>query len=204
MSATKLYYHPSDAKSVKIGWGFWLQWVFFTVVGFLVSLIFVEVGVKPHVGALSGALGGGVMGLAQWLVLRNRIFRARWWVVVSIVVWLLIGASSLGALGWIAPRTEQILVRVLHGFINGVVVGAVVGLGQWFVLRKQIYREEWWMVANIFAWAVGLPLGWAVGGFIYGMTDLFISEVVGLVVTWFFVAAVTGIALVRSSAVPRL
>ncbi|MGB3513659.1 MAG: hypothetical protein WBA93_31535 [Microcoleaceae cyanobacterium] len=197
MSVIKSYYHPSYTNSEKIGWGFWLQWVFFTVVGFLVSLIFVEVGVKPYVGAFSGAVGGAVVGLAQWLVLRNRIFRARWWIVVNIVAWLLIGASSLGALGWVAPRTEQILLRLLHGFINGAVVGAVLGLGQWFVLRKQIYREEWWMVANIFAWAVGLPLGWVVGGFIYGMSNLFIGEVVGLVVTWLFVGGFTGVVLVR-------
>lgn len=197
MSVTKLYY-SSYTKSEKIGWGFWLQWVLFTVIGFLVSLIFVEVGVKPYVGAFSGAIGGAILGLAQWLVLRNHIFRARWWIVVNIVAWLLIGASSLGALGWIAPRTEQILVRLLHGLINGALVGAILGLGQWFVLRKQIYREEWWMVANILAWAVGLPLGWAVGGFIYQMTNLFFSELIGLVVTWIFVGGVTGVVFMRS------
>ncbi|NEP91389.1 MAG: hypothetical protein F6K18_33880 [Okeania sp. SIO2C2] len=197
MSITKSYYYPSHTKSKTIGWGFWLQWVFFTVVGFLVSLIFVEVGVRPYIGAFSGAMGGAVIGLAQWLVLRNYIFRSRWWVVLTIVTWLLIGASSLGALGWVAPRTEQISVRLFHGLINGAIVGAILGLGQWFVLRKQIYWEEWWIIANIIAWSVGLSLGWAVGGFMYGAIGLFISEVIGLLVTWFFVAVVTGIALVR-------
>ncbi|MDJ0556474.1 MAG: hypothetical protein QNJ68_18945 [Microcoleaceae cyanobacterium MO_207.B10] len=198
MSATKLYYHPTHTKSEKIGWGFWLQWVLFTVSGFLVSLFFVEVGVRPYVGALSGGLGGAIVGLGQWFVLRNRIFRARWWVVVNIVAWILIGASSLGALGWIAPRTEQIWLRLFHGLINGAVVGAVLGLGQWFVLRRQVYREEWWIVANILAWGLGLSLGWAIGGFIYGTINLFIAEVVGLFVTWFFVAVVTGFVLMRS------
>ncbi|MGK7923618.1 MAG: hypothetical protein AB4080_26835 [Trichodesmium sp.] len=198
MSVTKLYYHRSHAKSKKIGLSFFLQWVFVTFVGFLVSLIFVEVGVRPYIGAFSGAIGGGVIGLGQWLILKNRIFRSKWWVVVSIGTWLLIGGSSLGALGWIAPRTEQISLRLFHGFINGAIVGAILGLGQWFILRKQIYREEWWIVANIIAWSFGLPLGWLVGGLIYGMINLFIAEVVGLMVTWFFVAVVTGFVLMRS------
>ncbi len=197
MSVSKLYYFPSHTKSEKIGWGFCCQWVFSTILGFLVSLIFVEVGVKPYIGAISGAIGGGIIGSAQWLVIKNRFFREQWWSAVSILTWLLIGASSLGALGWIAPRTEQIWLRLFHGFINGAVVGAILGLGQWFVLRKQIYREEWWMIANIVAWALGLPLGWVVGGLIYGAIGLFISEVIGLLVTWFFVATVTGFALVR-------
>ncbi len=197
MLLTKLYYHRSQTKTQKIGWGFCLQWVFFTVVGFFISLIYVEVGVRPYVGALSGAIGGAVVGLAQWLVLRNRIFRSKWWVLVSIVTWLLIGASSLGALGWIAPRTEQIWLRLFHGFINGAIAGAILGLGQWFVLRNQIYWEEWWMITNIVAWAIGLPLGWLVGGFIYQEIGLFIGEVIGLFVTWFFVAVITGIAFVR-------
>ncbi|MEM1171038.1 MAG: hypothetical protein AAGJ08_18660 [Cyanobacteria bacterium P01_H01_bin.35] len=195
MSLTKLYYHRSYAKPKKIGWGFWLQWIFFTVVGFSLSLIYVEVGVRPYVGSLSGAIGGAVVGLAQWLVLRNRIFRSKWWVVVSIVSWLLIGASSLGALGWIAPRTEQIFLRLFHGFINGAIVGGILGLGQWFVLRKQIYQEDLWVIANIIAWAIGLPLGWLVGALVYAAIGLFIAEVIGLFVTWFFVAAITGIAL---------
>ena len=75
-------------------------------------------------------MGGAVVGLAQWLVLRNRIFQSRWWVVVSIVAWLLIGASSLGALGWIAPRTEQIWLRLFYGVINGAIMGGILGLAQ--------------------------------------------------------------------------
>ncbi|MEB3342290.1 hypothetical protein [Okeania sp.] len=197
MSLTKLYYNFSQTTPQQIGWGFWLQWVFFTIIGFFLSLIFVEVGVRPYVGAFSGAIGGGIIGLTQWLVLRNLIYRSKWWIVVSILTWLLIGAGSLGALGWIAPRTEQIWLRLFYGFINGAIVGGILGLGQWFVLRKQIYWEEWWMIANIIAWAIGLSLGWAVGGLIYQESGFFISEVIGLSVTWFLVAAITGIALIR-------
>ncbi|ABG51845.1 MAG: hypothetical protein O4861_17895 [Trichodesmium sp. St16_bin4-tuft] len=197
MSVSELYYFSYSTKPKNTGWSFCLRWVFFTLIGFLVSLMFVEVDVKPYVGAISGAMGGAVVGLAQWLVLRNRIFQSRWWVVVSIVAWLLIGASSLGALGWIAPRTEQIWLRLFYGVINGAIMGGILGLAQWFVVKRQISRPQRWIMANILAWAIGLPLGWLVGGLIYEAIGLFISEVIGLFVTWFFVALITGIALMR-------
>ena len=198
MSISKLYYYRYDTRLKNIGWGFCLQWVFFTVIGFFISLMFVEVDVRPYVGAISGAIGGAVVGLAQWLVLRIRIFQSRWWVVVSIVAWLLIGASSLGALGWLAPGTEEIWLRLFYGVINGAIVGGILGLAQWFVLRKQIYCQKWWIIVSIVAWTFGLPLGWLVGVLVYGAIGLFIGEVICLFVTWFFVALITGIALMRS------
>ena len=198
MSVSELYYFSYSTKPKNTGWSFCLRWVFFTLIGFLVSLMFVEVDVKPYVGAMSGAMGGAVVGLAQWLVLRNRIFQSRWWVVVSIVAWLLIGASSLGALGWLAPGTEEIWLRLFYGVINGAIVGGILGLAQWFVLRKQIYCQKWWIIVSIVAWTFGLPLGWLVGVLVYGAIGLFIGEVICLFVTWFFVALITGIALMRS------
>ena len=85
-----------------------------------------------------------------------------------------------------------------YGVINGVIVGGILGLAQWFVLRKQIYCQKWWIIVSIVAWTFGLPLGWLVGVLVYGAIGLFIGEVIGLFVTWFFVALITGIALMRS------
>jgi hypothetical protein len=48
-------------------------------------------------GAVAGALGGTVVGVAQWLVLRDRAANARWWVPASIVAWAIGAAVADGS-----------------------------------------------------------------------------------------------------------
>jgi hypothetical protein len=37
-------------------------------------------------------------------------------------------------------------------------VGALLGLGQWFVLRRYLPRIEWWVIASFLGYAVGYSL----------------------------------------------
>ncbi len=180
---------------MKIGCGFWLQWVLVTIIGFLVSLYWVEVGERPDIRAVEGAIGGAVIGLAQWLVLRQRFSQAWWWVLASLVSWGLMGGSGFGAVGWVAPRTLSIPLRVAFGVVNGAIVGGLMGMAQWLVLSKQIPKAWRWILANIVAWAIGLTLGWTIGAVLRLVTGIFLGEVVGLALGWVAVAAITGVAL---------
>lgn len=73
-----------------IGW-----WVLVTAVGFGLGKLIgeaVALGMPELVGhALSGALIGASVGLAQWLVLRRRLPRAEAWVLANVAAW---------AVGW--------------------------------------------------------------------------------------------------------
>lgn len=178
-----------------IGWSFWFQWVFVTLVGFLLSLYWVEVGERPDLRALQGAIGGAAIGVAQWFVLRKQFYQAWWWVLASIVSWGLVGSSSLGALGWFAPKATNLSVRLIYGAANGAVVGILIGVVQWLFLRKQSIRAWSWIVGSIVGWAVGLSLGWLLGGVLRSLTGLFLGEVVGLAWGWVVVAAITGVPL---------
>ncbi len=191
---TAVYYYV-PIEPIKPGIGFWLRWVFFTWVGFLASLLFVEIGVRPYIGAVQGAIGGAAIGLAQWLAIRERIPRSQGWILASVLSWMAIGGSSLGALGWIAPRSDFLAVRALHGCLDGILVGALIGLGQWFVLKKYVTRSAWWIVASAASWAIGLPLGWTIGGILHQATRQFLSELIGLALTWLAVSAMTGFSL---------
>lgn len=155
-----------------------------------------EIGVRPDVKALDGAIGGSAIGLAQWLVLRQRLKLARWWILVSLVSWGLIGSSSLGAIGWVAPRTLLLKLRVTVGILDGTLVGTLIGIGQWFVIRQQVKSASVWILANAIGWGIGLALGWTVGGLLRLATHTFLSELIGLAVAWIIVAAITGVTLV--------
>jgi hypothetical protein len=64
----------------------------------------------------------------------------------------------------------------LYGAVNGGLVGILVGSLQWLVLRSQISRARWWILAS----ALGMGAGFAL--------DQVVGHLVGL--------AITGTALV--------
>ncbi len=79
-----------------------------------------------------------------------------WWVVAGVVGW------GVGwGLGW--SEVEFLSVDVAAAEYGGVVVGVTVaGVLQWLVLRRQIARAAWWIVASLVSGVVA-------GGVIYGV-----------------------------------
>jgi hypothetical protein len=184
---------------IKSNWGFWLQWILVTLASFLISLCWIEIDVRPHIKATEGIIGGAIVGIAQGIILEQRSKNiAPWWALISIVSWGLIGASNLGAIGWMAPRTLQLEPRIIFGLLNGLQVGALLGVGQWLVLRQKCGKQALlWIPIVMISWAIGLMLGWGIGGILRQATRLFLSELVGLAVAWLVSSAIAGFALVR-------
>jgi|GEM_PF-4098368 len=103
-----------------------------------------------------------VLGLAHWFVLKSRLEKIR----------LLIGGVSAGIiLGFVAKGTLIFFLRPLFNLWDGVtdglslivredifggaVWGSILGLGQWFVLRKRLPRAGLLLMANIVALSAG-------------------------------------------------
>lgn len=61
-----------------------------------------------------------------------------------------------------------------------VVVGILLGVLQWFVLKQHVKRASTWIFASAIAWAIGLGVGWVVGGVLRLATRLFLGELIGL------------------------
>jgi chromate transport protein ChrA len=116
-----------------------------------------------------GTLEGVSVGLAQWLVLRRRLplLRQRTWVM----------ATALGAfVAWTLGMMPSSLMMLIHGAdatpppalsdaavyalaaAMGAVLGIILGIPQWRVLRRSVTRAGWWVWANAAAWLVGMPL----------------------------------------------
>jgi hypothetical protein len=82
----------------------------------------------------SFVVSGLVLGVAQWLLLRQTIDRAAWWVSATVIGWSLIAVTSF------------------PGLVLG---GVLVGASQWVVLRQSVRKAGWWIVASALGWLVG-------------------------------------------------
>ncbi len=138
--------------------------------------------------AASGAILGGAVALAQWVVLRRQIRNAwplaGYWVLGSTAAYA-IGLSIafspgavLRALGWTPPN------RLVALFVAVSALGALVGMIQWLALRTRLPRSGWWVLAS----AVGATLGWASGEAAGGLGGVALGIAV--------LAAITGATLV--------
>jgi membrane-associated HD superfamily phosphohydrolase len=95
-----------------------------------------------------GAVVGILVGLNQRSVLRRLFVGLDWWFPATTIGvtlgFVIVGASAAGT--------------TLHP-LGGVIVGALVGLCQWFGFRGQIVRAGWWLVVSTIAYSAGLAVG---------------------------------------------
>lgn len=142
----------NEGREIPVNWFVGLQCVLasaiggaagialaFVVRGFLSDVLYRAIG--PEV-VIFGLFWAG-MSTMQWLLLRNYIPQSGWWVGASTVGGTLIGlgAASLGGNGNVHPVIAYILM------------GVIIGVLQWLVLRRHISQSVWWVVAS--------PVGWA-------------------------------------------
>jgi hypothetical protein len=154
-----------NTEQVQIGWRFWLWWVLASTAGFAVGSIVIFVG--SFVGAMAGWMGrtgaipgwmvggvvvaGAAIGIAQWLVLQQQVSQSGRWIL----------ASTVGfTVGFIVPAAMYIfdaysVGRAVSGVVFGAVLGASIGIAQWFALRRHVSRAGWWVLASTVGSAVG-------------------------------------------------
>jgi hypothetical protein len=197
----------------RIGWGFWLQWVLASTVGMFVGHIlafftgaltgfalefldpFTDLALGPWdplndlVGGIGLGIGLGIgVGVLQWLVLRRRVTGVGWWVLTSAAgCYGIIQAMFLG----FPESAEMSYVSLLGLTVVVALGGAVTGILQWLVLRRQVSRAGWWVLASTVGWGLSVTVA---GAFWWGVD---ISDAGwALVVTGAVLGAVTGGALV--------
>lgn len=166
---------------VPEGWRLWLLWVLATAAGgALVGLAIQDIPIydpfgdnfidAPYQvfhgilvrllgsrfgGPLQVALFGGPLGILQWLVLRKQVRRSGWWIAATAIGWAV--GYAVGWFGKVEFRWH------LPWPIGIVVFGCSVGVAQWLVLRKQVFRSEWWVVASAVGWTLGFIVDYHLG-----------------------------------------
>jgi hypothetical protein len=117
----------------------WFQWIVATTLGWLLgSLIF------PNLSIVSAGVGVGVL---QWPVLFRRFPRTWRWALATAGAW--IGGSVV---------VVAVLPAELQLLLSGLILGPVVGLAQWLILRREVRWAGWWIVTSTIAWVTGLTL----------------------------------------------
>ncbi|MDZ8186606.1 MAG: hypothetical protein RMX96_17370 [Nostoc sp. ChiSLP02] len=171
---------------------FTFLWTLATFGGFLLSLLLIEIGEKPDVGILEAAIGGFAIALFQGFLLKQPIFCIRW-ILSSLLGWSIITAIGIGSLGWIVPSTQSLPTRILYGAVYGGLGGLGIGLTQCLAI-SQPFPVLWrWIFVSSASWAIAIPFGSVVGILLHRFTQLFLGEVIGLVIAWLIVGILTGI-----------
>ncbi len=104
---------------------------------------------------LAGLITGAVIGLAQWLVLRQAFDLSPLWIVATAIGMAAGLAFGTGVLG-----TETVGTSLL---IRAVITGLTIGLAQWLLLRMHIPANGWWIVVIAVGWVIGWFTTRAVG-----------------------------------------
>ena len=125
-----------------VGWGFWLWRVLASTIGFPVGAAAAFI-VSFN---LPGAVGGAVVGILQWLVLRQQLSRTGWWVLASTVgfpvgaaVYVAVFQAVNLALG--GDLSAAFIERAMGFAVAGAVVGAITGTALVWLLRQPKLEE---------------------------------------------------------------
>jgi hypothetical protein len=142
----------SRARS-NVGWIVWLQWITATGIGWAFGEAAASFISEDSVllGTVHTAVSGVVLGMSQWLVLRSRIEMAGRWIVATAI-----GSGLGGAVGFAASFASGASVIQPWALLP---LGVALGVCQWLILRSQLARAGWW----ILAYALGLPVSFVVG-----------------------------------------
>lgn len=148
-------------------WKLWLWWVVANTIAFPLGCA-LGLALAPVTVSVTRSLGVGAtddqritmgmipsigisLAIAQWLTLRRHLPQARWWVLATIVGWV-VGAATIFTVVpvGVAPR----LVEYVVAFGT---IGLALGVTQWPVLTRQVPHAGWWILASLVGWGV-LPL----------------------------------------------
>ena len=142
----------------QIGWAIWLVWVLMTTMGwalgFLIGFVLGSI-IGDVLGDWSFPLFFGIglgicIGVLQWLLLRGYVSRAGWWVLTSAA-----GGYGIALAGFEVLNSLGALLSLIGVVALG---GAVTGILQWLVLRGQVSRAGWWVLASTVGWGLSMAV----------------------------------------------
>jgi hypothetical protein len=133
------------SRANAIDWKFWLSWTAANAIAFPIGWVISLNLLNPLGIMVIFAIYGAILGLAQWLILRQRVSGLIGWILAT-EVGMAVGGQMIYQLG---------LFIFGGSFILGVVFGFTTGAAQAVVLlMKGIPTVRYWLAVNTFCTGV--------------------------------------------------
>lgn len=136
----------------------------------------------------------------------NRITKRTWilaTLIGAVIAWTLgmlpSTIMSLTNQGESTPTAMSEFQVILLAGIMGIVLGLILAIPQWIILRKYLERANWWLGANSVAWAVGMPIVFFIAGSISegaAKLQIITTLLLGLAINGAIVGAIHGWVLI--------
>lgn len=185
--------------------GFWVRWTLITGLALSFAALalpwaYTQVGSAFYIDLiLIGVVEGALLGVAQSAVLGSLVPTNRWIaaaVISSLIGWALIALAARTP----APSIPQSLAdipRIMPVVTLWAAHGALIGLAQWFVLRKAVHRAIWWIPACAMAWVIGEAAAFNSLIMVQQQGAPVASLIAPHILTALFIAVVTGLVMVQ-------
>lgn len=168
-----------STNRVPINGGFMLGWGFMTLIGVVVGFLvfFVAMSILGEaldaipVWAASLILAfslGTVIGLAQWAVLRRRVQQTAAWIWATLLGFLVSGPAMVYLSGGFGPY-----IRPLYSLGMTAVMGVVLGMVQWFTIRKKVRQAALWIGISLVSWVLAGVVGVALSRLSYSSGPIY-------------------------------
>jgi hypothetical protein len=185
----------NETKVARNEFGMWLEWTLATafgmLLGFLPSIVLVNIMDLAFARLIVPLLAGFLVGLAQWIVLRKYVNEVSDWILAAGASWAVGYALGLFIMNGLTGTG-------MDGFFGYVLFGIIVALVQWPILRREIPNVWMWIVANVIGWTTGFYLSQVALDFFFDGPAIapIASTSVNSGVSGLVAGAITGIALV--------
>ncbi len=146
------------AAVMQSSFTFYILWIV-AFIGFPLGGLAARLLVGPVENALrgmfAGLVTGAIIGLAEWLVLRQAIPISVGWVAAT-ALGMALGLAAGVAVTGTSTEGNALLIRAA-------ITGLGIGVAQWLLLQPRIPMSGWWIGVIAVSWTIGWYVTRAVG-----------------------------------------
>ncbi len=185
-----------EARQLAIAPRLWLWWTLATTITGAIVGALEESGFQLVATIFSGLL----IGPAQWLVLRQYMPKAFWWIVVSALGWtfgLTLVSSYITLFDPLIPFLVTLGIWRVFGMslVYEPIVLAILGAAQFPILTRFVRKAHWWILVSALGGALKGASSSTVAYILPGLLPAPFSTALSYGAGWLSYGIVTGICL---------